>query len=243
LSPTFRGQLDVFVETESARGDHGLCTCSDAELGEDPGDVMVDENPAGLTARELEVLTLLPQLRNRDIARRLSLSPRTCSKKESRNVETALAPSPRPDKKKGRLALHFRRDAARDDAWDVRPRRGVRCVPPGRFRKRRRHLLARSRWAGCLRDGVQHDRADGARMRYRGHSWERGGEMALAMNLPLLPAFMLYGLGAIPARGVLGLQMMLMLPAMLGAMLYRKEEYGAPHTAHGPRERWLAHLH
>jgi flagellar biosynthetic protein FliP len=24
-------------------------------------------------------------------------------------------------------------------------------------------------------------------MRYRGHSWERGGEMALAMNLPLLP--------------------------------------------------------
>lgn len=24
-------------------------------------------------------------------------------------------------------------------------------------------------------------------MRHRGHSWERGGEMAAAMNLPLLP--------------------------------------------------------
>src|SRR5512132_331692 len=77
-------------------------------------------------------------------------------------------------------------------------------------------------------------------MRYRGHSWERGGEMALAMNLPLLPAFVLYGFGAIPAWGVLGMQMMLMIPAMLAAMLYRKEEYAAPHTAHGHRRRWFA---
>lgn len=29
------------------------------------------------------------------------------------------------------------------------------------------------------------------------------------MTLPLLPAFVLYGLGVIPARGVLGMQMML----------------------------------
>jgi hypothetical protein len=80
-------------------------------------------------------------------------------------------------------------------------------------------------------------------MRYRGHSWERGGEMAAAMNLPVLPLLVLYGLGAIPAPGVLGLQMMLMIPAMLGAMLYRKEEYSGPHTAHGYRRRWLAHVH
>jgi hypothetical protein len=26
-------------------------------------------------------------------------------------------------------------------------------------------------------------------------------------------------------------------------MLYRKEEYSAPHTAHGHRRRWLAHVH
>lgn len=77
-------------------------------------------------------------------------------------------------------------------------------------------------------------------MRYRGHSWERGGEMAAAMNLPLLPALVLYWLGAIPAEGVLGLQMMLMIPAMLGAMLYRKEEYSAPHTAHRHHKRWFA---
>ena len=29
-------------------------------------------------------------------------------------------------------------------------------------------------------------------MRYRGHTWERGGEMAAAMNLPLLPLLALY---------------------------------------------------
>jgi hypothetical protein len=80
-------------------------------------------------------------------------------------------------------------------------------------------------------------------MRYRGHSWERGGEMALAMNLPLLPAFVLYAFDAIPARGVLGMQMMLMIPAMLAAMLYRKEEYSAPHTAHAHHRRWFVPAH
>jgi hypothetical protein len=80
-------------------------------------------------------------------------------------------------------------------------------------------------------------------MRYRGHSWERGGEMAIAMNVPVLPLLVLYSLDAIPSKAVLGLQMMLMLPAMLGVMLYRKEEYSAPHTAHWPRRRWFAHVH
>jgi hypothetical protein len=80
-------------------------------------------------------------------------------------------------------------------------------------------------------------------MRYRGHSWERGGEMAVAMNLSLLPAFVLYGFGAIPGRGVLGMQMMLMVPAMLAAMLYRKGEYRAAHqrAGHRRRRRWLVH--
>jgi hypothetical protein len=80
-------------------------------------------------------------------------------------------------------------------------------------------------------------------MRYRGHSWERGGEMALAMNLPLLPAFVLYAFDAIPARGVLGMQMMLMVPAMLAAMLYRKQEYSAAHHGHPQRRRWFVHAH
>lgn len=68
-------------------------------------------------------------------------------------------------------------------------------------------------------------------MRYRGHTWARVGEMALAMNLPLVPALVIYGVGAIPAQGVLGIQMILMIPAMLGAMLYRKDEYSAHHGA------------
>ncbi len=77
-------------------------------------------------------------------------------------------------------------------------------------------------------------------MRYRGHSWERACEMAAAMNLPLLPAFLLYGLGAIPSEGVLVLQMTLMIPAMLGAMVYRKEEYGATQTPHRHHRQWSA---
>jgi hypothetical protein len=81
-------------------------------------------------------------------------------------------------------------------------------------------------------------------MRYRGHSWERGGEMATAMNLPLLPLLLLYSLDLIPAQAVLGLQMMLMIPAMVLAMLYRKEEYSAPHqTAWHPYRRWFAGAH
>jgi flagellar biosynthetic protein FliP len=79
-------------------------------------------------------------------------------------------------------------------------------------------------------------------MRYRGHSWERGGEMAAAMNMPVLPLLVLYWLGALPAEGVLALQMMLMLPAMLGVMLYRTKEYSAPHhgAGHLHRRRWSA---
>jgi hypothetical protein len=75
-------------------------------------------------------------------------------------------------------------------------------------------------------------------MRYRGHSWERGGEMAAAMNLPLLPLLVLNWFDAIPIRGVLGLQMMLMIAAMLGVMLYRKDEYSAPHSEHRHEWRW-----
>lgn len=77
-------------------------------------------------------------------------------------------------------------------------------------------------------------------MRYRGHSWEQAGEMAAAMNLPVLPLLVLYGFDVIPSEGVLGLQHVLMIPAMLGAMLYRKEEYSAAHAAHRHHWRWFA---
>ena len=41
-------------------------------------------------------------------------------------------------------------------------------------------------------------------MRYRRHSWERSGEMAAAMNLPVLPLLVLYAFDVIPSRGVPG---------------------------------------
>ena len=69
-------------------------------------------------------------------------------------------------------------------------------------------------------------------VRYRGHSWERGGEMAVAMNLPVLPLLVLYAFDLISEGGVLLWQMTLMLPAMLGVMLYRNDEYTAPHRTH-----------
>jgi hypothetical protein len=68
-------------------------------------------------------------------------------------------------------------------------------------------------------------------MRYRGHSWERGGEMAAAMFLPALPLLVLLWVGLMSAHWVLPLQMVLMLPSMILAMLYRVDEYGQPHVA------------
>jgi hypothetical protein len=76
-------------------------------------------------------------------------------------------------------------------------------------------------------------------MRYRGHSWERGGEMAVAMNLPVLPLLVLNAFDVISEGGVLCWQMTLMLPAMLGVMLYRKDEYTASHRRHLPLLRGL----
>jgi hypothetical protein len=68
-------------------------------------------------------------------------------------------------------------------------------------------------------------------MRYRGHSWERSGEMAAAMFLPALPLLALLWLRLISAHWVLPLQMVLMLPSMIIAMLYRLDEYSQPHVA------------
>jgi hypothetical protein len=53
--------------------------------------------------------------------------------------------------------------------------------------------------------------------------------------LPVLPLLALYAAEAIPARGVLGGEMMLMVPAMLAAMLYRRKEYSESHEAHRRR--------
>ena len=76
----------------------------------------------------------------------------------------------------------------------------------------------------------------GAWMRYRGHSWERIGEMALGMTLPffvLVPA-MWAGLVSETAVNVGG--HLAMFVTMWGAMMLRRAEYSMDHSQH-------AHMH
>lgn len=67
-------------------------------------------------------------------------------------------------------------------------------------------------------------------MHHRGHSWERGAEMVAAMFVPALALLALMWLGVIPADVVLPLQMLLMVPSMIVAMVFRLEEYTEPHV-------------
>jgi hypothetical protein len=62
-------------------------------------------------------------------------------------------------------------------------------------------------------------------MHHRGHSWERGGEMAAAMFVLALACLVPFWLGIISDSVVLPLEMNLMLPAMILVMLYRYDEY------------------
>jgi hypothetical protein len=77
-------------------------------------------------------------------------------------------------------------------------------------------------------------------MHHRGHSWQRSGEMAAAMFLLALVLLGLFWAGVVSAHVVLPLEMALMIPAMIGVMAFRFDEYaGHPHaTAHV-----VAHVH
>lgn len=63
-------------------------------------------------------------------------------------------------------------------------------------------------------------------MRFRGHSWRPSVEMGAAMIVPALVLLPLSWAGVIAARSLTGIEMALMVPAMLLAMLYRRGEYG-----------------
>jgi flagellar biosynthetic protein FliP len=69
-------------------------------------------------------------------------------------------------------------------------------------------------------------------MRHRGHSWPRIGEMSAAMFAPFLVLLVPFWTGAISGGVLLAGGHVLMLPAMLGAMLYRRQEYSKDHRAH-----------
>ncbi len=66
-------------------------------------------------------------------------------------------------------------------------------------------------------------------MRYRGHSSAAIGEMAAAMFIPLALLIGPYYAGLISAEALLIWMHALMLPAMLVAMLHRRDEYTAEH--------------
>ena len=67
-------------------------------------------------------------------------------------------------------------------------------------------------------------------MRHRGHSALRNGEMAASMLVPTLAAAALTLIGVLETGAAMGVQHVAMVPAMLGVMLWRYDEYSRPHV-------------
>jgi hypothetical protein len=72
-------------------------------------------------------------------------------------------------------------------------------------------------------------------MRYRGHSSAAIGEMGAAMFVPVVLLIGPYLAGAISAAVLLVGMHVLMLPAMVVAMLHRRDEYAHDHRDHRHR--------
>jgi hypothetical protein len=68
-------------------------------------------------------------------------------------------------------------------------------------------------------------------MAHRGHGTRRGVEMAAAMLVPSAAAAALAAAGVLGAGAALAVQHVAMVPAMLGVMLWRYDEYARPHAA------------
>jgi hypothetical protein len=67
-------------------------------------------------------------------------------------------------------------------------------------------------------------------MHYRGHDWARNAEMAASMIVPTIFAVVLAVTGAAGTTGALAVQHALMIPAMLGVMLWRYDHYAHEHA-------------
>jgi flagellar biosynthetic protein FliP len=78
-------------------------------------------------------------------------------------------------------------------------------------------------------------------MRYRGHTWARVGEMAGAMFAPFLVLLVPFWSGLISGGALLICGHVLMLPCMLAAMLYRRDEYSQDHTSDGEPHGSMPH--
>jgi hypothetical protein len=73
-------------------------------------------------------------------------------------------------------------------------------------------------------------------MRRMGHGRRPCNEMAASMYLPTFAVIAMMAAGVLDFAGAMGLEHLLMLPAMLAAMLARREEYSCDHRhhRHGP---------
>jgi hypothetical protein len=67
-------------------------------------------------------------------------------------------------------------------------------------------------------------------MRYRGHAAARNLEMAASMMVPSLIVAAVAWVDGMEADLALGIQHAIMIPAMLGVMLWRYDEYASPHA-------------
>jgi hypothetical protein len=72
----------------------------------------------------------------------------------------------------------------------------------------------------------------GVWMAIRRHAWLRIAEMAAAMYLPFVALLVPYWLSAISGETVMIGGHVLMFPAMLAAMLWRRDEYSMGHHGH-----------
>lgn len=70
-------------------------------------------------------------------------------------------------------------------------------------------------------------------MGYRGHTAPRNLEMAASMLVPSAAAAALVGAGTLDVTSGMTVQHVVMLPAMLGVMLWRYEEYAHSHRHQG----------
>jgi hypothetical protein len=77
----------------------------------------------------------------------------------------------------------------------------------------------------------------GAWMRLRGHDWRAIGEMSAVMYLPFVIFFPFVWTGAMSGGWMLVAGHNLMLPAMLGLMLWRRDEYAGCHPTTGVNAR------
>jgi hypothetical protein len=68
-------------------------------------------------------------------------------------------------------------------------------------------------------------------MSYRGHPLARNAEMAASMIVPTVAAAALASAGALGSGATLGVQHAVMVPAMLGVMLWRYEHYSQRRVA------------